>query len=571
MAQPQHTRNEPHSSDAAAILEGYTEARATGATNFKFDGQTLQADAVPPLPLAENYPIPRFNRYSDYWSTASGADSLSIGKGLADYSSRGFFTPLQSLGDPGNAFPRPANTEGAYTVAKNTPTGGNACPGLVLGFPEYAWGSVDDSVTGTPTKSVRMASRGLIPSKWTISRCVLIDQGNLLIPRAVAYSAGLIDYFFRGRLEITPPAEGIYSLVDHFDFSGANAMPTAAESGFKGFKTIKLNLRNATPDISPSGGGTPAPQTMQSGNLVAVLKFYRNKSYIDNLSGEPAGNDTAAYTASRSMSEEIVVSSRVKDGGGNVLTAPIGVANVAQTFIFEFDQELPINATDVKLQVVYRGTLGSEADAVVVETVDVSEPTHFAYVNSTDYIKVDGVLYTRENLNTRLLGDAALRAKIQPASCIKSTTLALDDQCFVAKDLIYPLAFPNGTPIGQVSLPVRTYHRISALTQAGATWQLNFGQTAQCGPQGIDNVLSALAQTTYTPNASGGVDTNLSVTGVQTARGIRGYPMENCIFAGDGNTAVTQLTDTQRAALSPLPTGNLTPKQMTGFQFGATP
>ena len=137
MAQPQHTRNEPHSSDAAAILEGYTEARATGATNFKFDGQTLQADAVPPLPLAENYPIPRFNRYSDYWSTASGADSLSIGKGLADYSSRGFFTPLQSLGDPGNAFPRPANTEGAYTVAKNTPTGGNACPGLVLGFPEY--------------------------------------------------------------------------------------------------------------------------------------------------------------------------------------------------------------------------------------------------------------------------------------------------------------------------------------------------------------------------------------------------------------------------------------------------
>ena len=43
---------------------------------------------------------------------------------------------------------------------------------------------------------------------------------------------------------------------------------------------------------------------------------------------------------------------------------------------------------------MFRGSLGAEADAVVVETVDVSEPTYFTYMNATDYIKIETSLYT---------------------------------------------------------------------------------------------------------------------------------------------------------------------------------
>ena len=121
---------------------------------------------------------------------------------------------------------------------------------------------------------------------------------GIALASAVAYSAG-IDYFFRGQLEITLPDEGVYSLVDHRDFSGEGPPATDAVSGFKGFKTIKLKLRNVTPDIAPSGGGTIAPQTMPGGNLVAVLKFTRNLCAAEMVSGAstrcefPATNQTS--------------------------------------------------------------------------------------------------------------------------------------------------------------------------------------------------------------------------------------------------------------------------------------
>lgn len=41
-----------------------------------------------------------------------------------------------------------------------------------------------------------------------------------LAPRAVAYSAGLIDYFFRGRMEIAPPDDDVYAILDHAALEG---------------------------------------------------------------------------------------------------------------------------------------------------------------------------------------------------------------------------------------------------------------------------------------------------------------------------------------------------------------
>ena len=61
-----------------------------------------------------------------------------------------------------------------------------------------------------------------------------------LIGRAVAYSAGLINHFFRGKLDVFAPASGPYAVVDH--------------SAGQGFTTIRATIRNATPgEALPAG------------------------------------------------------------------------------------------------------------------------------------------------------------------------------------------------------------------------------------------------------------------------------------------------------------------------------
>jgi hypothetical protein len=55
---------------------------------------------------------------------------------------------------------------------------------------------------------------------------------------------------------------------------------------------------------------------------------------------------------------------------------------------------IPLNATDVYLQIVYKGTFGSENDAVAVGFKDISEPTPFDLFNNMDNICLNGSWYT---------------------------------------------------------------------------------------------------------------------------------------------------------------------------------
>ena len=89
MAQPQHTRNEPHAGTSCSwtpgcpgghsrVYEQYMNARAVGATAFDLRQPDDTSVTVSPLPLAAgSYPIPAFARYSDDWSTAKGTASLT--------------------------------------------------------------------------------------------------------------------------------------------------------------------------------------------------------------------------------------------------------------------------------------------------------------------------------------------------------------------------------------------------------------------------------------------------------------------------------------------------------------
>ena len=386
MAQPQHTRNDAHAGVGCAAgscatghksyYEAYVESRVKGSGKFTLRERFYRTYGIndvvenaTPNPIAfGGYPIPRFARYDDYFSTAIGADSTT-GTGLANYSNQGFYSAGTAPFTAGAVqYPSPpASTAGLGVRTIPSAEVMNAA-GRTIGRGDLRLliGPVRDSFDGSRSApAVALASEGAFDQflNATGARHITLNhynyaaQAELLLPRAVAYSAGLIDHFFRGTLEIGLPDEGVFAVVD----AGAGLCKDTC-----GFPLIKLRLTNATPT-----------EAIGPGIAVAVVKFHRNDCYRSDLSGEPGGPNFAG-DGCRKAEEEIVVSA-----GRAIASLPSG-ATQALTFDFE-SQPIPINATDVTLQVVYRGRLGSEDDAVAVTTRNVAEPTYLAVENTTDY------------------------------------------------------------------------------------------------------------------------------------------------------------------------------------------
>ena len=163
------------------------------------------------------------------------------------------------------------------------------------------------------------------------------DYASQLIPRAVGYSAGLLDYFFRGNIEITLPLNGIYAVTNN-----VNA----------GFTKIKLLAKNTTAN----------GEDMNNGTISLVIKY------------KPAVETS--------------------DFNYKVITEATAIASIPKDqsveLTFDLSQEpLPVSATDVYLQVVYHGRLGMEDGAVAVGFKDISEPTPIDIFNNMDKICIN--------------------------------------------------------------------------------------------------------------------------------------------------------------------------------------
>jgi hypothetical protein len=79
------------------------------------------------------------------------------------------------------------------------------------------------------------------------------EYAQNLIPRAVGYSAGLLNYFFRGTLDVSWPETGVYSIAD-----GSQTSYTANGNHHQQFTKINAAIRNTTPNEA-IGVGTPRP------------------------------------------------------------------------------------------------------------------------------------------------------------------------------------------------------------------------------------------------------------------------------------------------------------------------
>ena len=452
-AQPQHVRNDAHSpftSGERQAYEGYTNARVVGTGFANVNSYVREFFAQPqqvtvPLVVTGTYPAVTFATPIRFFTTRLKTDNSSVlpdnRYGMMDYANRSFFTGGTLPGSPGDMFLEPSKTiDASYTSIAQPCVAGASIAAVVTNLTcKHLMHAVPDSVTpsyqdelphangqaspfSAPPLLLESAFKSVVPgspiarphSGYAVGLEEFQTMGNLTIPRAIGYSAGLINYFFRGQLAVTTPPDWIVGALNQgaqhtMNAQGYPCVGTATNDGCAifGFQSIRVSVQNTTPTITESGTGTQVQQKLSdtlAGDptdpnfhgpyLVAVAKYHRNTCYTPTLTGERvqaySGTITEPVCASgqtvRTPYQEISVSKSFAATAAQL--APNAAAFEAH---FDFSADpIPVNATDLFIQVVYRGpmgdaALGQEQDAIAVGTLDVREPTFAAFWNNTDY------------------------------------------------------------------------------------------------------------------------------------------------------------------------------------------
>jgi hypothetical protein len=392
MAQPQHVRNDQH------WHEDGREEECRDPSFFSICGTYIALHRESAYEKWTNKPdVLRLIREAGYLSnypavypgvdaTPTGLVTFSVarnfwtnaGRGMADFTNRNFFSENTIFDINGSMQSSPALT--SQFRMKVGDVCANAVPPCIgVTDPDewvYFWSSsLDDQfrIGQNPMPQPFAVGQSIFGPEFDsqnpqnflsvrLNRFTFAYDNLYLLPRAVGYSAGLINYFFRGAMDIALPPEGVYAVSDML----ASGCTTPC------FQKIKLFLKNSTP-----------LDEMEAGKLVAVAKFHRNTCFRMDLSGEfgAPGFDPAIC---RSPEEFVAVS---EDKPVTGLARTFG-ANPIE-FTFPSTSPIPVDATDMYLQVVFRGKLGQESDAVAVTTKDIVEPNYIAVANMTDYVYDD--------------------------------------------------------------------------------------------------------------------------------------------------------------------------------------
>ena len=251
-AQPQHTRNDSH---------------GTGSLYEK-----VTNDLVNNLPYGGYGPV-NFDRARSFWYTVPpphrGQEEILAGRGIAEYSNRNFVTTDTNFRwtgnhptrDPGFPLPDvepqpPLQVDIRTLVPDTTLTGdlffyGNTVVDSYQPSGTFNQFATTLSIFDADLKQylpVLPGQRGL----FTLNRFNFYHAHPYLIPRAVGYSAGLINYFFRGRLETNLTEENGFLKFTVKNISGPG-------------KTLRNGTFEAYYD---SADGTRKPLTITSGATV---------------------------------------------------------------------------------------------------------------------------------------------------------------------------------------------------------------------------------------------------------------------------------------------------------------
>ncbi len=359
---PAHTRNDAH-------VIAYHYELAVDKLRTKLDIVFTNAVANPitfdpsilsllPNPLA---PIPIAKIFdTDQYNGANPDVTAFNTMGLSEYTNANFVSeglisanfqdfPYPRIDDTtiiGKSYTSPSGTFTRQYYSKNCCGETNSGQGYLLAAVDY----LDYWRQKHPLLSIGL------PKIPVLDDNVYKDYASLLIPRAVGYSAGLLDYFFRGNIEITLPDSGVYAQTNN---------PAT------GFTQITLLARNTTPDNEQMNDGT-----------IELVVGYR-RAIDDPFLNYP---EDYPFQAENEISYIVVPEKN-------------GVRSIPRDGLVEltFDlsqKPIPLWAINVFIRLIYHGWLGNEEGAVVVGFKDISEPSPVDIFNDMDKICLNGSLYT---------------------------------------------------------------------------------------------------------------------------------------------------------------------------------
>jgi len=142
-------------------------------------------------------------------------------------------------------------------------------------------------------------------------------------------------------------------------------------AGLCSFDRLQLKVRNSS-----------SSEGLSKGIFVAVATFHRNGAYLSDLAGEPGATGFPGFPV-RSVGDKISVSRPVDTR--SLPSAALGPLE-EQTLTFDFPTGIPIQATDLVIQVAFRGASGTESDSIALGALNISEPTFHGFANITDYV-----------------------------------------------------------------------------------------------------------------------------------------------------------------------------------------
>jgi hypothetical protein len=218
MAQPQHTRNDAHLGLAVGgVAPGGERSLFEKLTDDLVDASSDAFRGYPPV--YGELDRTTFTTPRRFWDTGTGL-------GLAEFSNREFVSQgTNFLAAPGGPplfeyliaphpdFPLPNGAEASIeTVDVESLDLSAALHGEI----DFIVTPVDDlylpgaSVPAVRTSTYSIFDRDLEEAgetlTFTLNRFNFEDHWPILLPRAIGYGAGLINHFFRGRLELSPEA-----------------------------------------------------------------------------------------------------------------------------------------------------------------------------------------------------------------------------------------------------------------------------------------------------------------------------------------------------------------------------
>lgn len=270
---------------------------------------------------------------------------------------------------------------------------------------------------------------------WNIQRWALhLDEATIkdyaekLVPRAVGYSAGLLNYFFRGQIRLVSDANnpgqhiiqnnsaenmrGIFSL--YYDNLNGNRILIKKNLGYG---LLTLNAKQASDPVVfdiPSDAKEPGKYILvfqgtlgaESGSVAGYVtsrlleitppdqfiysmvnadsakpEFANIKVKIKNASNEAMQNGTLQAVAKYKKTTDD------PNFLFSVSTPQTGIAlgATAQEYSFNFTTNpIPVDATDLYLEIFFKGTIGTEQGATAIGIKDISEPTPIDLFNNTD-------------------------------------------------------------------------------------------------------------------------------------------------------------------------------------------